>query len=330
MPIRFDRRNKRWRFEFDRYIPGAGRQRASRLLPKTWTKDDAHRFDLAETARLYRLATGVEQAQAKLIDDAVLVYLREKTALKNHANIEAELARCFEAYAGRSIMDLADVAREYAAWQAGNIAPATIRNRLAYLRAACRYAWRHHGMCEHDPAGRLVMPAVNNQRMVHLDRAQMLAIAAAVPNRQARAAIRVAFYSGMREAEILRARVLDGCFVLDDTKNGQPRRIPVHPRIAGITRTMWPLRITGWTISHHFTRANRAAGMPGAVFHSLRHSTASQMINAGVDLNTVGVVLGHKSPASTRRYAHLETQAQRVALGLVGQKVPHITRSKSA
>jgi len=37
MPIRFDKANKRWRFEFDRYI-NHGRERTSRLLPKGWTR----------------------------------------------------------------------------------------------------------------------------------------------------------------------------------------------------------------------------------------------------------------------------------------------------
>lgn len=45
------------------------------------------------------------------------------------------------------------------------------------------------------------------------------------------------------------------------------------------------------------------------------------MINAGVSLNTVGEVLGHRSAASTRRYAHLQTGAKGAALAMVGKKV---------
>lgn len=320
MPIRFDKLNKRWRFEFDRVIPGGGRQRTSRLLPKTWTKDEAHRYDITETARLYRIATGVEQQASRLIDDAVLVYLKEKTDLKNHANLEAELARCLDAYSGRPITDLAAVASEYAEDMRDELSAATIRNRLAYLRAACRYAWKRHGYCEHDPAAKMILPTVNNQRKVYLSRRQMLTIAKAVPNKQARAAIRIGFYSGLRESEILRATIEDDCFVLTDSKNGNSHRVPIDPRVAAISRSMWPLQIHAQTVSHHFTKANRLVGVPGAVFHSLRHSTASEMINAGVSLGTVGEVLNHKSAASTRRYAHLETAAKRVALGMVGRR----------
>jgi len=44
------------------------------------------------------------------------------------------------------------------------------------------------------------------------------------------------------------------------------------------------------------------------------------MVNAGVDLYTVGAVLGHKSSASTRRYAHLNTENLEKAVGMIGKK----------
>jgi integrase len=317
--VYFDKSKARWRFSFDRSV-GAGRQRITKLLPKGWSKAQADKFDATETSRLYALASGVA-TESRLIDDAVLVYLQERAPNLKNKSLTDELARCFHAYTGRDITDLAAVCREYAANSVGTLAPGTIRNRIAYLRAACRYAWKHHGYCEHDPASRLVVPPVSNSRKVYLSRAQMLAICRLIPHPQARAAARVAFYSGMRQAEIRRAVLINGLFVLTDTKNGDARHIPVHHKLQGIVRKVWPITITGWTISHHFTRATRKAGMPWATFHTLRHSTASEMINAGIALNTVGEVLGHRSAASTRRYAHLQTAALKGALATVGRKV---------
>jgi integrase len=47
-------------------------------------------------------------------------------------------------------------------------------------------------------------------------------------------------------------------------------------------------------------------GMPDVTFHSLRHTHASQLIDAGVDIVTISKRLGHASPAITLRiYAHL-------------------------
>ena len=55
-------------------------------------------------------------------------------------------------------------------------------------------------------------------------------------------------------------------------------------------------------------------------FHDLRHSAASAMINADIDLYTVGAVLGHKSSESTKRYAHLATKKIEQAILKIGHK----------
>jgi integrase len=47
-------------------------------------------------------------------------------------------------------------------------------------------------------------------------------------------------------------------------------------------------------------------GMPEVTFHSLRHTLASQLIDAGVDIVTISKRLGHAKPDITLRiYAHL-------------------------
>lgn len=78
MSIRWDTRNKRWRYEFDRYIQGR-RHRLSRLLPRGWSQAQADAYDRTEGARLYALASGIQRADP-LIDEAVAHYLRDKKA----------------------------------------------------------------------------------------------------------------------------------------------------------------------------------------------------------------------------------------------------------
>ena len=47
-------------------------------------------------------------------------------------------------------------------------------------------------------------------------------------------------------------------------------------------------------------------GMPGVTFHALRHTHASQLIDAGVDIVTISKRLGHAKPDITLRvYSHL-------------------------
>ncbi len=207
---------------------------------------------------------------------------------------------------------LAEVVKEYAADNAG-LKPATVRVRMAYLRAACRWAWKHKGLGQHDPAERVSMPKVRNERHTYIDRRQVLTLARALP-RDARAFVLIAFYSGMRRAEIARAVPTDKGWLLADTKNGERRLVPIHRRTAHLARR-WPCGLSLSTLQHQFKAATERVGLVGVRFHDLRHSTASALLAADVDLYTVGGILGHKSTQSTARYAHLSGQAMAKAIG---------------
>jgi integrase len=251
------------------------------------------------------------------------VYLRERApGLKHGRNVAKELAVTFWAYQGRPMSALADVCKAISLRSAREhgdkpLSPATIKNRISYLRAACRYAWKHHAMGEADPGARIAVPQVKNQRQHYIGRAEMLRLAKACQDKATRAAIRIAFYSGMRLGEIYRAEVIDGQFVLRDTKNGDPRIIPIHPRIRCCAQFEMRSR---FVTNYHFVKARKAVGMSWLHFHDLRHSTASELINSGVDLYTVGAVLGHRSAASTKRYAHLATDRLNDAILKIGRR----------
>ena len=176
------------------------------------------------------------------IEDAVGCYLKHRVPeLKQGHNTAAELALMFWAYLGHPLSTLADVCKAYALKgrkeDGTKLSPASIRNRIRYLTAACRYAWKHHETSESDPASKVTTPSVSNARHIYIDRAQMLKICRACMNKTARKAIRIAFYSGMRLDEIRRARVVGTAWILDDTKNGNPRIVPIHPRVAVCART---------------------------------------------------------------------------------------------
>lgn len=322
MSIRWDARNKRWRFEFDRYLQGR-RHRLSRLLPRGWSQAQADAFDRTETGRLYAIASGLQRAEP-LIDQAVTLYLRDKRQLKSFKSAAEHLAAIAWAYAGRPMSDLPEVAREVCANPAGArastvVAPATLRNRLAVLKAACRWAWRKHGLTDGDPTARMMLPVVRNERRVYVTRKGMLQAARACTNWEAQIAIRVAFYTGLRLDELRRVEVHGDALVLHDTKNGDARAVPAHPRIRHLLRHL-PLTTSKRGLQAAWTRARDRAGLGDVHFHDLRHSAASEMVNAGVPLYTVGAVLGHRDPRSTRRYAHLTADTLADAVGQIGRR----------
>ena len=252
-----------------------------------------------------------------------MLYLAHRAPeLKSGENIKHELGEIFFAYQGRPLSALADVTKAIQLRHTGRdgrkLAPATIKNRISYLRAACRWAWKHHNMGESDPGARVTVPTVNNERHVYLSREQMLRVARACTHRPTRAIIRMAFYTGMRLSEIERATVEGDCFYLGTTKNGDKRLVPIHPRIRALPGK-YPAQ-SRYITSYHWRKACKAVGLEGTHAHDLRHSAASAMINADVDLYTVGAVLGHRSAASTKRYSHLATAKLAQAVGKIGKR----------
>jgi integrase len=58
--------------------------------------------------------------------------------------------------------------------------------------------------------------------------------------------------------------------------------------------------------SKEWARVATSIGFPGLSFHALRHTHASQLIDAGIDIVTISRRLGHAKPDITLRiYAHL-------------------------
>lgn len=321
MPIYRDKASRRYRFEFDRNI-GGRRLRTTKLLPAGWNRAQADQFDREESARLYAVAQGIERDIPR-IEAAVEFYLKEKRHLKSHIQAARHLAAVYWAYQGRGMDEMAEVSTEIMKKGAGVMAPATIRQRIALVRAACRHAWKAWRVKMPDPAEHVSLPVVRNERHEYLDRKQALQLARACKKPAARAMILIAFYSGMRVAEIWRAQIMREAFVLADSKNGMPRVIPVHPAVARYAARHLPPRISYRSMMIWFRKAAIDIGRPGLHFHDLRHSAASAMIQSGVDLYTVGKVLGHADGRSTARYAHLATEQLKTAVGKIsGRKTP--------
>ena len=76
-----------------------------------------------------------------------------------------------------------------------------------------------------------------------------------------------------------------------------------------------------------YTSAVKEAGIENLHFHDLRHTFASRLVMAGVDIRTVQELMGHKTISMTLRYAHLAPGHKRSAISVLDQianRVPSI------
>lgn len=284
-------------------------------LPAGWTRAQAEAWGREKSATLYAVAAGI-QRPTWLIEDVVARWVAERAPqLKHGAGVEREIEAWRDWWRGRRIEALPEARAEYMADQLGALAPATIRNRIAYLRSACRWAWKNYNACEQDPGGRVQVPVVRNERDVTITRLQMVRLARACRHRGVRALIRLAYYSGWRVGELQRAERIDGMLVLTDSKNRQPRILPIHGKALAASRVPMPRRSE---IDYYWPLARAACGLEHVHLHDIRHTLASELVSAGEDLHTVGAVLGHKSTQSTKRYAHYATRRLAQALKKVG------------
>jgi integrase len=135
--------------------------------------------------------------------------------------------------------------------------------------------------------------------------------------------ILLALDTGMRRGEILALRWDELDFVnnriwVRRSKNGEPRHIPMTARVREALQKH-PRRIGHSLVFVGRTKAGRVsngirevfvdlldeAGIKDFTFHDLRHTFASHLVMAGVDLYAVAKLLGHKDVKQTQRYAHL-------------------------
>ena len=149
-------------------------------------------------------------------------------------------------------------------------------------------------------------------------------------DKQAVAVIRLLLFTGARSSEITGLRwdwIRGTRALLPDSKTG-PKTIQLPPPartvLSGVPRAshyVFPnARGTGPMndLGLRWQKLCRLAGLDDVRIHDCRHTLASHAVMNGIDLYTVGRLLGHADIGSTERYAHLADQHIREAAGRIG------------
>jgi integrase len=121
----------------------------------------------------------------------------------------------------------------------------------------------------------------------------------------------VAIDTGCRLSELLTAQPdqFDGKWLrLWKTKNGKPRSVPVSDRAQAILAKRLPWRIRTHQLRYAWNKAKMAMGLSqdgDFVFHALRHTRATRLVEMGVNLRVIQQFMGHRAIQTTIRYAHV-------------------------
>jgi integrase len=318
MPVHYDARNRRWRFQFNRIVAGR-RRRTSKLLPAAWGRAEAEAFARQEEGRLYAVATGLEPSRY-LIDDALRVWLEEKAPkLRDGKKAAQSIAHVLPHLSGRTLDQAPEAFTAYSA--AAEVSEVTVKNRLAWVRAALRYAYKRHRMGTREIIDALPVPAADNVRTVHASQAELERLWRAIDDDEARAINRLAFYTGLRwraelhprKPEDIRRAGRDVWLMVGMTKNGLPRMAYVPPEARADLKAL-PFRQTTRALYAAFERARARAGLGHLWMHDYRRSLASLVVNTGGTPHELQAVLHHESMGALRRYAFLYPQAAQAAV----------------
>jgi len=151
----------------------------------------------------------------------------------------------------------------------------------------------------------------------------------------------IALHTGMRPSEqygLAWAKVdLDRNFVsLPKTKTGKPRHIRLNAVAVAAFKVLRQRSLTGegrvfvniqgqplLGYKHWFDPAVEEAGLRDFTWYCLRHTFASRLAMAGVDLLTISELMGHRTIQMTKRYAHLAPEHNQDAVDrLVSYEAP--------
>jgi len=228
----------------------------------------------------------------------------------------------------------------------------TVRNDLACLRHLLRLAHKKWGYLDRVPE--IEMPKAPKGRTRFLSEAEILRLLEACSqskNQHLRAIVTLAINTGMRKGEIMglsweridltRDLGFGATLTLYDTKNGEPRGVPLNTQAIAALASVEPdpakrmgrvfKRTNGddyGAIRTAWERALKRADIPNFRFHDLRHTCASYLTMRGRPMKEIQEVLGHKSMAMTLKYAHLSPKHLRTAVESLDGLTPSVDISE--
>lgn len=162
-----------------------------------------------------------------------------------------------------------------------------------------------------------------------LSRAEVLTFVTTPVRLRDRVLLSTAYACGLRVSELVGLRVEDidsgrMQVAIRQGKGAKERRVPLSKNLLGLLRAYWRAeRPEAWLFSGGIEnrplttslvqrlcqRTRERTGLKKPITpHTLRHSYATHLLEAGVDLPTIQKLLGHGSLSTTMRYLHVRSE----------------------
>jgi integrase/recombinase XerD len=220
-----------------------------------------------------------------------------------------------------------DAIRQYhlSLLQEGRVSVDTVVTHVCALRFFCRHVLRRRNVYEDLP-----YPKRRARLPVVLSPDEVQRLSAGAKNLYHRTLLLTLYGAGLRRAELcdLKVRDIDSQRMMlrvERGKGGRDREIPLSATLLAALREyyrwmrpqtyLFPETRHGWRADAPITskvvwdavqHAVRAAGLNKRVTpHTLRHSYATHLLEAGADLRTIQLLLGHADLSHTTVYLHL-------------------------
>ena len=227
-------------------------------------------------------------------------------------------------------------------------APATVLRIMASLSAVLKVAERDWQWIESSPMAKISKPRAGRGRVRYLtrdERTRLLAACEELAHPYLYTIVVVALSTGMRLGEIMglrwelvdvRQKLTVGHAQLLETKNGERRGVAIAGVALAALRALAARegRTTGllfpstrskiekpMEIRRAWMLAVEKAELKDFRFHDLRHSAASYLAMNGATASEIAAVLGHKTLAMVKRYAHLSESHTASVVARMNDKV---------
>lgn len=270
--------------------------------------------------------------------DALEKYLREiSPGKKNHAQemirIRKWMAHPLAARPMTSIRPSEIAAYRDARLQAG-IAGNTVRLELAalsHLFTVAQQEWGYEDLA--NPVQRIRKPRIPAGRDRRIKPGEMGGLLGAADMEFA-CLISLAVETGMRRGELAglvwdRVDLRRSVVLLQDTKNGDTRSVPLSPAAAEALQTLKKVvsrqidgkvfSRNGESVTREFMRLRDQCGIKDLHFHDLRHEAISRLFEkTDLDAMEIRSISGHRTMQMLARYTHL--RADRLVSRLAGAR----------